>query len=252
MKKRVIPIVLFVVVVLFLTGAEVLSEGMYYLGVLNSPGIQIWRWKEANEKYNLEIPEEAFGSVPVAPKLTEDEKFYGFTAVGLFYGFGDDGEGNADILESARKSWEVAEKVYSESSKGDYIKFERGWMRLRPGAPSRPRGFYWKKIRFGGLGREYESMNELRKVFFEEGQTGVGAEAFQLIAIIAPEYVEEERNSIWKLFEMSIADIDIAPEGDFNFYGVPAIAMDLNDDRLCFHGSDVTAVFPRNGLSVLW
>ena len=44
------------------------------------------------------------------PALTIDDRTWGFNGLVLFYGFGDDGQGNSDVVVSGKIAWEYAEK----------------------------------------------------------------------------------------------------------------------------------------------
>lgn len=184
-------------------------------------GQQIKAWRRANRKMAWNIQGEDFESIASPPLLSERDKIDGFIGVGLFYGFGDDGSGNADTIMSAQKAWEYA-GTYKKKNQWqcEYIDFERVEdIRLRPGAPARPRGFYLAKVQ---LGEKYQSLavSQVRKSL-EEGDTGFGPEGVQLLAI-AHRHFQGLMNEK-KMPFMALADYDVAPYGYEDFYDAPQI-----------------------------
>lgn len=49
-------------------------------------------------------------SASLSQKLTDADRVFGYIGVALFYGFGDDGQGNADSTLSGKLAWEYAGK----------------------------------------------------------------------------------------------------------------------------------------------
>ena len=60
---------------------------------------QIKTWRKACRKMGWRITEEEFKRVTNMPLLSEDDIQQGFIGAALFYGFGDDGSGNSDVLQ---------------------------------------------------------------------------------------------------------------------------------------------------------
>jgi len=98
---------------------------------------------------------------------------HGFRKVSLFYGFGDDGHGNADPVLSGKVAWEyVCRSPWRKTWQCRYIDFDKpAHIRLRPGAPPRPKGFYFAVVEPGD---EYRNMtvSRARKAF--RAGTGLG------------------------------------------------------------------------------
>lgn len=184
-------------------------------------GQQIKAWRRANRKMAWNIQGEDFESIASPPLLSERDKIDGFIGVGLFYGFGDDGSGNADTIMSAKKAWEYAGTYKKKNQRQcEYIDFERVEdIRLRPGAPARPRGFYLAKVQ---LGEKYQSLavSQVRKSL-EEGDTGFGPEGVQLLAITHRHFQGLMNEK--KMPFMALADYDVAPYGYEDFYDAPQI-----------------------------
>jgi hypothetical protein len=119
---------------------------------------QIDGWYRANHQMAWGIKDVEFTKLKSAlsPVLSDDDRDGGFDGITLFYGFGDDGLGNADSLRSGKLAWEYA--INSGKNKTwqcGYIDFCKPKnIRLRPGAPARPKGFYYAKIH---LGHKYQA-----------------------------------------------------------------------------------------------
>jgi len=56
------------------------------------------------------IKKEEFDNIQSPPPLSEDYRSKGFIGVSLFYGFGDDGYGNADPVLPGKVAWQYARK----------------------------------------------------------------------------------------------------------------------------------------------
>lgn len=183
---------------------------------LNRPvSDQIRSWKKANRRMRWRISKEEFHEVMERARSRDEADVHGFRKVALFYGFGDDGRGNADPVFSGKVAWEYARRNWWRKTwKCRYIDFEKSdHIRLRPGAPSRPRGFY-----FGMLepGDKYQTMtvSKARKVFRKE--TGLGPEGIQLIAVTHT-HLQDLMNERKAPF-IALADYDVAPYGFNDFF----------------------------------
>jgi hypothetical protein len=73
-------------------------------------GRQIKAWHKANRKMGWGITKEEFDKIGELPQLTEGERQQGYIGAVLFYGFGDDGFGNADSVLSGKMAWHYAIK----------------------------------------------------------------------------------------------------------------------------------------------
>ena len=100
---------------------------------------QIKSWSKANKKMGWGIPESEFEQCPPLPPVSTEDKQWGYTGSALFYGFGDDGDGNADAVLSGKMAWDYARKTLKRSIwHCEYIHFDDpSFIRLRPGAPAR-------------------------------------------------------------------------------------------------------------------
>ena len=72
-------------------------------------------WQKANRKMNWRINLSEFERLDAlpTPRLTENDRAQGFIGSALFYGFGDDGEGNSDAVFSGNLAWDYAIKCRS-------------------------------------------------------------------------------------------------------------------------------------------
>jgi hypothetical protein len=154
------------------------------------------------------------------PSLMDNDRPLEFIGVVLFYGFGDDGAGRSDTVLSGKLAWEYA--VTSRKGKTwrcEYVDFKKPEdIRLRPAAPTRPRGFYLAKIQTGAK-YIHMTVSQLRKRLGPE--TGMGPEGFQFLAVTHPHFADlmTER----KIPFMALADYDVAPYGFNDFYDAPQL-----------------------------
>ncbi len=177
---------------------------------------QVRAWRRANGKMGWGIKEREFAALQKSPEMKEFERRDGYIGVALFYGFGDDGSGNSDPVLSGKVAWEYAKKSWwTETWQCEYINFERRIddIRLRPGAPARPKGFYFAKLQ---PGEKYQSftVSRLRKGLLNE--TGCGPEGIQLLTI-THRHFQDLMNSR-KMPFMVLADYDVAPYGHKDFF----------------------------------
>jgi uncharacterized protein YndB with AHSA1/START domain len=183
---------------------------------------QIKAWRRADQKMGWGIDRGEFDklSASLPPLLTDDDRACGFIGTGLFYGFGEDGRGHADAVLSGRFAWEWALKERKGKTwRCEYVDFDRPQdIRLRPGAPARPRGFYYANIRVNEQSKTM-TVSQVRKALTTD--TGWGPEGFQFLAITHPHFAElmNER----KIAFMALADYDVAPYGYNDFFDAPQL-----------------------------
>jgi hypothetical protein len=181
---------------------------------------QIKSWRIANRKMEWGIVPDEFDVLVAPPMITSEDRRQGFSEVVLFYGFGDDGSGNADAVLSGKLAWEFACKRRKRKTwQCEYVDFRRPEdIRLRSGAPGRPRGFYWALLHTGER-NIHLTVNRVRKNFKTE--TGCASEGFQLLAVTHSHFADlmTER----KLPFMALADYDVAPHGFNDFYDAPQL-----------------------------
>jgi hypothetical protein len=181
---------------------------------------QVKAWRKASRKMNWSIAQDEFEALRTPPELTAENRIQGFKGIVLFYGFGDDGEGKSDSVLSGKLAWEYACKLRKQRTwRCEYVDFDKPEnIRLRPGAPARPRGFYYAGLQ---PGQRYINMtvSQLRKKFGV--YTGCGPEGFQLIAVTHAHlagWMTERRIKF-----MALADYDVAPHGFNDFYDAPQL-----------------------------
>jgi hypothetical protein len=181
---------------------------------------QIKAWRKANRKMDWGITPDEFEMLDAAPPITNEYRRKGFRGTVLFYGFGDDGSGNADAVLSGKLAWEYACKRKNRKTwQCEYVDFNKPQdIRLRPGAPGRPRGFYWAKLHPGERHLNM-TVSQLRKKLGTS--TGCGPEGFQLLAITHT-YLGDLMTAR-KMPFMALADYDVAPHGFNDFYDAPQL-----------------------------
>jgi hypothetical protein len=209
---------------------------------------QIRVWRRADRKMGWGIDNEEFGvleaSLP-AP-LTDHDRRRGFIGTVLFYGFGEDGHGNSDAVLSGKLAWEYAiKRRRGKTWQCEYIDFSKPEdIRLRLGAPARPKGFYFAKIQ---PGKKFKAVtvSQVRKTM--RNFTGWGPEGFQFLAITHPHFADlmNER----KFPFMALADYDVAPYGHNDFFDAPQLFC--SNSKLGLGIGNVDRNYPLFGIPTL-
>jgi hypothetical protein len=209
---------------------------------------QIDGWDRANKIMAWGIKDVEFAKLAAAlsPVLTEADRDWGFNGIVLFYGFGDDGLGNADSILSGMLAWEYA--INSGKTKTwqcGYIDFCRPKdIRLRPGAPARPKGFYYGKLH---LGRKYQRMTVSQVRRHLKIDTGCGPEGLQLLSITHCHFAE--LMNVHQIPFMALADYEVAPRGVNDFSDAPQVFC--SDNRLGLGIGNVERNYPLFGIPTL-
>jgi len=183
---------------------------------------QIHAWYGINQISAWGIQDAEFEklSTSSSQKLTDADRVFGYTGVALFYGFGDDGRGNADATLTGKLAWEYAGKHRKNNIwQCGYLDFGKPEnIRLRPGATVRPKGFYLAKIQ---LGQKYLgiSVSKLRRSL--KTDTGWGPEGFQFLFVTHFHFTDlmDQR----KIPFMTLADYDVTLRGFNELFNVPQI-----------------------------
>jgi uncharacterized protein YndB with AHSA1/START domain len=205
-------------------------------------------WRRADQKMGWRIANGEFDklSVLLPLPLTDDERMGGFIGAVLFYGFGDDGRGNADAVLSGKFAWEYALKDRKGKTwRCEYVDFDKPQdIRLRPEAPARPQGFYYAKIRFDEKSKAM-TVSQVRKSLTTD--TGWGPEGFQFLAITHPHFAElmNER----KIPFLALADYDVAPYGFNDFFDAPQLFC--SNSKLGLGIGNVDRNYPLFGIPTL-
>lgn len=199
---------------------------------------QIRKWRRASRKMKWTIGEEEFDSItPFAGK----DRCVGDRVCGtvLCYGFGDDGAGASDAVLSGRNPWRYARKRWKNRVwQCEYIDFDKAdHIRLFPGAPSRPKGFYQCDICIPLRVRKL-TVSNFRKNCGD--RTGLGPEGLQLLIITHP-HLQQALNSR-QLPCLVFADYDVAPYGFYDFYD--AVQMFCSNDTLGLGIGNVDRDYP--------
>ena len=203
-------------------------------------------WRRANRKMRWGIPRNEFEKLTASltPNLTDDDRMNGFIGSGLFYGFGDDGQGNSDAVLSGKHAWDFAHRC-RKIWQCEYVNFDKPEdIRLRPEAPSRPQGFYLAKITTGERFQKL-TVTQARKRLVSD--TGWGPEGFQFLAITHPHFADlmNER----KLPFMALADYDVAPYGFNDFFDAPQLFC--SNSKLGLGIGNVDRNYPLFGIPAL-
>ncbi|MBI3803328.1 MAG: hypothetical protein HY282_06150 [Nitrospirae bacterium] len=199
---------------------------MSITSIYTSPGKQLQKWRELNDWIKKQfakdaIPEEAFKQIePQLKGLTSKSR--------IFYGFGDNGQGQADpFLTGNIFATYLTGKHHLERSR--YIDFYptppdpsrfdfyRPKIKMRDGAAPRPKGFYIKELLpkdyEEGIGTTYkeQSPNEVRK----QSPWGFGPEGFEFLAVeeVYLPLLAEKKVPVYVLGDYSVSPYG---EGDFS------------------------------------
>jgi hypothetical protein len=214
---------------------------------LQPVGRQVKAWHKASRKMGWGIRRDSFANIGTPPPLTERERAEGFIGSGLFYGFGDDGNGNADAVLSGRLVWEYALRLWRiKTWQCEYIDFNTSdRIRLRAGAPARPKGFYFAKFQ-PGMKYQTWTVSRLRRRLSDD-ETGCAPEGIQLLAITNTHLrnlMAEKRIPF-----MALADYDVAPYGFNDFFDAAQIFF--NQDVLGLGIGNLDRNYPRFGIPTL-
>lgn len=186
---------------------------------------QIKAWRKANRKMGWNITQDEFDEQEILPLSTDRSVNQGFIGTALFYGFGDDGANNSDAVLSGKLAWEYGcKRRNGKTWQCEYIDFNNSEdIRLRPGAPPRPRGFYHARLQPGENFMNL-TVSQLRKKIGTD--TGWGPEGFQFLTVTHAHFADlmTER----KIPFMALADYDVAPYGFNDFYDAPQIFCSNN------------------------
>lgn len=199
---------------------------MSITSIYTSPEKQLQKWRELNDWIKKQfakdaIPEEAFKQIePKIKGLTSKSR--------LFYGFGDNGQGQADpFLTGHIFATYLTGKHHLEKSRyvdfyptppdPSRFDFYRPKIKMRDGAAPRPKGFYIKELLpkdyEEGIGSTYkeQSPNEVRK----QSPWGFGPEGFEFLAVeeVYLPLLAEKKVPVYVLGDYSVSPYG---EGDFS------------------------------------
>ncbi|MCB2194172.1 MAG: hypothetical protein KQI62_21535 [Deltaproteobacteria bacterium] len=207
--------------------------------------LRAWRW--ANLRHAWGIGAAEFASVPPPPSLGPAERELSLETALLCYGFGP-GPGAADAALSGLRAWERALARWRwETWQCRYVDLaDPKRIRLRPGAPPRPRGFYWVLFRPGGDLAD-TPVERLLRGGLPPGLTGSGPEALQMVAVTHPHLARIMEQG--RLNFMALADYEVAPYGFGDFCEAPQLFC--NQGTLGLGVGNVAGVYPRFGIPLV-
>lgn len=207
---------------------------------------QLLCWRKANRRMGWGIQDVEFDEIAIDPEWSDRDRADGFVGSILCYGFGSSHNGTSDAVLSGRLAWEYALKGRrGKTWRCEYVDFERTEdIRLRPGAPHRPRGFYLAKLQ---PGEKFKTMTVTQALKRMEAETGCGPEGFQFLCVTHPHAAD--LMSQRKLSFMALADYDVAPHGFNDFYD--AIQLFCSNDILGLGIGNVDRNYPLFGIPTL-
>jgi hypothetical protein len=204
---------------------------------------QIRAWRRACKKMRWGIDEKEFKGIDFPPPSTDSDLEQRFAGIALFYGFGDDGADHADAVLSGKAAWDYAcRRLKNRAWQSPHINFDKpDSFRLRPGAPPRPKGFYFGKIQ---TGERFQRMTASQVRGHFNSVTACGPEGLQLLCIThthMPDMMSER-----KMPFMILADYDVAPYGFNDFFDTLQI---FSSNRILGLGiGNVEQMYPGFGI----
>lgn len=206
---------------------------------------QIKQWHRANRKMGWKITREEFHRLEAgrSPTMFEDRRDLGGTV--LCYGFGDGGGNGCDPVLSGRRAWQYAARIRGlHTWKCQYIRLDQPeYIRLRPEAPVRPKGFYLAGIRLPAQAHTL-TVKQFRKRLSSE-RTGLGPEGIQLLCITHP-HLAMQMNARLLPF-IALADYDVAPHGYYDFFD--AVQMFCSNRTLGLGIGNIDRNYPLFGIA---
>jgi hypothetical protein len=208
---------------------------------------QIRSWRRVNRKRKWGITAAEFRQIRPPPELTRVDISDGFVGNVLSYGFGNDGKGNADSVLSGKLAWEHASKQWLiKTWQCQYIDFNKSdHIRLRPTAPSRPKGFYYTKFKPGDSYIAWQVAKFLKQL--DTKDTGCGSEGLQFLIVTHPHVVTLMNKR--KVPFMAFSDYDVAPYGFNDFFD--SLQMFCSNDTLGLGIGNVDQNYPLFGIPSL-
>jgi hypothetical protein len=207
---------------------------------------QIEFWRKADRKMDWSIPKEDFLRIDVPPQVTDRDRHDGYIDVILSYGFGDDGQGNADSILSGKAAWEYARRYRKEKTwQCEHIHFDSpDYFRMRPDAPPRPKGFYFSKIQ---TGQRYLNLTVSQVLTRLHKDTCFGPEGIQFLTVTHPHFQDLMNEK--KIPFMALGDYDVAPHGFCDFYD--SLQIFCSQDILGLGIGNVDHNYPLFGIPTL-
>ncbi len=207
---------------------------------------QIEFWRRAARKMNWSIGKEEFHSIAAPPRIRDQDRFDGYIDVILSYGFGDNGRGNADPILSGKTAWEYARKHRrGKTWQCQHIHLDNPeYLRLRPDAPARPKGFYFSKIQTGQRFQHLTVSQVLKRL---SNDTCFGPEGIQFLTVTHPHFqnLMNER----KIPFMALGDYDVAPYGFSDFFD--SLQIFCSQDILGLGIGNIDHHYPLFGIPTL-
>jgi hypothetical protein len=177
---------------------------------------QIKHWRRANRKMGWKIPRDEFRRLEAMLSSMTFEDRQCLIGTVLCYGFGHDGDNGCDAVLSGRRAWQYAARLHGlDTWQCQYLRLDQPeYIRLRPKAPVRPKGFYLADIRLPAKVQAF-TVSQFRKRL-SSGCTGLGPEGIQTFCITHP-HLAMQMNAHMLPF-IVLADYDVAPYGCYDFF----------------------------------
>lgn len=186
---------------------------------------QLKHWRRANRRMGWGINASEFSAVETDADHLPSAVAEALEGIILCYGFGNDGQNNADAVLSGKFAWQYAQRRWRKNTwQCRYIDFDQpDRIRIYPNAPARPSGFYLARV---SLPRNAQPMTVDR--FRRSCPPGMGPEGLQMLCITNP-HLKDLMNQR-RLAFIALADYDVAPYGYEDFFD--AMQMFCSNDTL--------------------
>lgn len=187
--------------------------------------------------YEFQTLESGLQSLPV--KHGQDH-----SGLALCYGFGESGDNGSDAVLSGKRAWQYAARLRGlHTWQCQYIHLDQPeYVRLRPDAPDRPKGFYLANI-FLPAQSQTLTVAQFRKRLSTD-RTGLGPEGIQMLCITQPHFAMQMNERLLPF--IALADYDVAPYGYHDFFD--AVQMFCSNNTLGLGIGNIDRNYPLFGI----
>jgi hypothetical protein len=206
---------------------------------------QATQWRKATRKMGWEIPREEFQGLDAWLQSPSSQQSLAFSGAVLCYGFGDDGSKGSNTVLSGERAWQYALRRRGiRTWHCEYIRFDQpGHIRLRPGAPARPKGFYLATVH---LPRHPQpiTVSQFRKRLPAD-RTGLGPEGLQMLCITNQHLANQMHERLLPF--IALADYGVAPYGYNDYFD--AVQMFCSNSTLGLGIGNIDRNYPLFGIA---
>jgi hypothetical protein len=206
---------------------------------------QATQWRKANRKMGWQIHREEFQGLDAWLQSSSTHQPLAFSSTALCYGFGDDGCEGSDTVLSGKRAWQYAlRRSGIRTWHCEYVRFDRAdHIRLRPGAPARPKGFYLATVHMPRHTQPI-TVSQFRKQLPAD-RTGLGPEGLQMLCITNQHLTKQMHQRLLPF--IALADYDVAPYGHHDYFD--AVQMFCSNNTLGLGIGNIDRNYPMFGIA---